>query len=114
MIRLVGGQPVGQARLEPHAAGLEGGQPDGLERGAQLVRIVFLGAAKDERSCPLGSRLQRPDGRLAVIAEEIDQFVDDLGFVLPAGPGITRPLPGQHFTACFLTHLGVHGSVTPF
>jgi hypothetical protein len=32
LIRLVSGQPVGQARLEPHATRLEGCQPGGLER----------------------------------------------------------------------------------
>jgi hypothetical protein len=48
MILLVSGQPLGQARLEPHPAGLQCGQPDGFERRAQLIRIVFLGPTQDE------------------------------------------------------------------
>jgi hypothetical protein len=31
-----------------------------------------------------------------------------------ASPGVTRPLLGQHFHSGFLTHVGVHSSVTPF
>jgi len=58
--------------------------------------------------------LQRADGRLAVVAEEFDQFVDDFSFVFLAGPGVTITLLGQHFRSCDLTHFGVHGSVTPF
>jgi hypothetical protein len=58
--------------------------------------------------------LPRADGCLAVIVEEFDQFVDDFGFVFLAGPGVTRPLLGQHFRSWVLTHLGGHSSGTPF
>ena len=112
MILLIRRQPVGQARLEPHAAGLERGQPDGFERRAQLVRVVFPGPPNDKGRGDHRPGLQRADGRLAVIVEKFDQFVDDFGFVFLAGPGVTLPLPGQHFRSCFLTHFDVHSSVT--
>lgn len=100
-ILLVGGQPVGQARLEPHAAGLERRQPDGFERGTQFVRVVFLGPPNDKRRGDHGPCLERTDGRLAVAIEEFDQFVDDFGLVFFAGTGITITLFCQHFTSCF-------------
>jgi hypothetical protein len=58
--------------------------------------------------------LQRSDGRLAVVAQEFDQFVDDFGFMFLARPSVTITLGGQDFLTCDLTHFGVHGSVTPF
>jgi hypothetical protein len=114
MILLVRRQPVGQARLEPDPAGLQRRQPDGFERGAQLVRIVFPGPAQDKRRGDHGPGLQRADGRLAVVVEEFDHFVDDFGFVFLAGTGVTISLLGQHFRSCLLTHFGVHSSGTPF
>jgi hypothetical protein len=49
-----------------------------------------------------------------VVAEEFDQFVDDFGFMFLARPSVTITRGGQNFLTCDLTHLGVHGSVTPF
>ena len=112
MILLVGGQPVGQTRLEPHAARLQSGQPNRLKRGAQLVRVVFLGPPNKQRRAKPWPCAERPDGRLAVVPKQFDQFIDDFDFVFLAGPGISLPLLDQHFHPCFLTHFGVHGSVT--
>jgi len=38
MVGLVVGQPLRQAGLQPHATGLEGRQPDRLERRQQFLR----------------------------------------------------------------------------
>jgi hypothetical protein len=48
-----------------------------------------------------------------MVAEEFDQFGDELGFVFTARAGVTPAHLDQHFLTCVLTHLGVHGSVTP-
>jgi hypothetical protein len=85
-----------------------------LSGARKLVRVVFPGPPDDEGRGGHGPGLPRADGCLAVIVEEFDQFVDDFGFVFLAGPGVTRPLLGQHFRSWVLTHLGGHSSGTPF
>jgi hypothetical protein len=77
------------------------------------MRNASCSAAHEGGAHP-GPALQRPDGRLAVVAKELDHFVEDPGLVFLAGPGIPIPLFGQHFLSRQFTHLGVHDSVTPF
>ena len=113
MIGFVSWQPVGQAGLEALAAGLDGGQPDDLERRQQLGRRILLGPAAHERCGDRRLGPQGADGRLAVITEQLDQFGDDLGLVEPASSGLALALLGQHFLTCFFTHVGVHIWVTP-
>jgi len=113
VIPFVGRQPVGQAGLEPLAAGLAGGQPDGLERRQQFIRGVVLGPAAHEGRGDRRLGPQGADGRLAVITEEFDQFVEDSRFMWLAGTGVAFTLPGQHFLSCHFTHMDVHALVTP-
>lgn len=113
MVGFVGGQPVGQTGFEALAAGLKGGQPDGLQWRRQLVRILVLGASAHAGPAPCGPGLQRSDGRLTEGAGEFDQFVEDFSFVFLAGASVAIPLLDQHFLSGQLTHLDVHGSVTP-
>ena len=49
MIRLVSRQPFGQQRDEPAAAGLEGGEPDGLEDRQQRVGMILARTTQDQR-----------------------------------------------------------------
>jgi hypothetical protein len=113
VIGLVGREPVGQAGLEALAAGLERRQPDGLERRQQPVRVILLGPAPHKGGAQHGPGPQRADRGLAVVAEKLDQFVEDLGLVLPAGAGVALALLGQDFLSRQFTHLGVHAPVTP-
>ena len=113
VIGFVGRQPVGQRGFEALAAGLEGGQPNDLERGQQFIRIVVLGPTAHEGCGERPPGAQGADGRLAVITEKLDQFGDDFGLVESASSGIALALLGQHFLTCLFTHVGVHIWVTP-
>ncbi len=92
MVLLVSRQPVGPLPFETQPAELQRVQPDRFERRQQLVWVVLLGPAQNKRCGDHRSGLQRPDGRLAVVAEQIDQFVDDLRLVFLARSRVTPPL----------------------
>jgi hypothetical protein len=64
--------PVKRALL---SAGLQCRQPEGFERGTQLVRVILLGPPNDKRRRHREPGLQRPDGRFAMIVEKLDQLV---------------------------------------
>ena len=113
MLGFVGRQPVGPSGFEALAAGLAGGQPKDLERGPQFIRIVVLGPAAHERCGERPPGAQGADGRLAVIVEELDSFIDDFGLVGSASSGLARALLGQHCLPCSFTHVGVHIWATP-
>ena len=114
VVGFVGRQPVGQAGLEALAAGLEGGQPDDLERRQQFIRIIVLGPAAHERCGDRPPGPQGADGRMAVIAEQFDQFVEDFDLVGPASSGLALALLSQHFLTCFFTHVGFIFGEHPF
>src|SRR5438045_1177690 len=54
-----------------------------------------------------------PQRGFTVVTEELHHFIDDLAFVFFARSRISGPQLLQHFFTRFLTHFGVHRSVTP-
>ena len=87
--------------------------PEGLERGQELVRGVFLGLTAHEGRGHRAAGPPRPDGGRAMGAEKFDPFVDDFGFVFLAGAGVTIPLLGQHCLSCDFAPVSVPASVPP-
>jgi hypothetical protein len=112
MIRLVGGQPFGQQRGQARAAGLQRREPDRLEHGQELLRIVLARAAQEEgrpaQAQRSGPRAQDADGRLAMIAQQGHRLIEQLTFVPGPGFGVGTPQLGHHFLSGLLTHVVVH------
>ena len=51
---------------------------------------------------------QGADGGFAVVAQQLDRLVEELGLVLLAGGGVAPPQSGQDFVLRFGAHVGVH------
>lgn len=105
----IGGQPFGQQRLQARAAGLERREPDRFEDRQEPRGIVLPGPPQANR--PRGGRrrlrAQGAEGRLAVIAQELNRLVEELTFEVRAGFGVLPSQPGPQFLLVFLAHVGV-------
>ena len=112
MVQFVGRQPLGQQRVQPAAAGLEGREPDRLQGRQERRRLIGLGPAQHHiqaggsRRGWLGS--QSADGRFAVVTQQFDRLIQQFAFVSHPSGDISSPQPGHDSFLRFFAHIVVH------
>jgi hypothetical protein len=98
-------EPFGQRRLEEFAAQLVAGQPDGLEHGQHLARIVGdFGAAAFGRSGGQWT-VQEPQRGFPMIPAGGAKLIEDARLVRPTGALIAAVNAGQGLAFGRQTHV---------
>src|SRR5262245_28918323 len=98
MVQFIGWQPFRQQRMQSAATRLEGAKPNRFQDRQQALRVVGPGPTQCQvelRGYVLGLRLtQSTDGRLAMVAQQFDDLVEEFDFVLLTGRSVSPPQPG--------------------
>jgi hypothetical protein len=84
-----------------------------LSGGKSWSGEYSLGRPRAKSARQDGFGPQRAQGGLAMVAEQFDQFADQLGLVGATRAEVAPAHLREDFLTGVLAHFGVHGSVTP-